>query len=277
MHRFRHQQGTTRFPRLSSPRFSLATSLVLATTALFGSVVPAGAQAVYGSIFGTVSDKSGAVVPNANITVTDIAKGTSVTAQTNGSGEFRVQHLIPDTYRVDAESAGFDKTSVQGVVVFADTAPKVDLQLSVGTAANNVIVNGGASLLETDRADVSTILNARAVENLPNLNRNFTAFELLTPGTTYIGWSLGQAKRQPAGSQQIEVNGQLPLRHRLPARRHRQPGSHPGCRGHQPEPGRRLRDEGHLAGLRRRVGQRRCRPGHRADQFRQQQLPWLRL
>src|SRR5581483_11056920 len=65
-------------------------------------------------------------------------------------------------------------------------------------------------LLETDRADVSTVLNARAVEQLPNLNRNFTAFELLTPGTTYIGWSVGQSNN-PQESEQIEVNGQLPF------------------------------------------------------------------
>ena len=54
------------------------------------------------------------------------------------------------------------------------------------------------------------ILNARAVENLPNLNRNFTAFELLTPGTSYIGWGVDESQN-PQRSQQIEVNGQLPF------------------------------------------------------------------
>ncbi len=168
------------------------------------------AQAVYGTIFGTVSDASGAVVPNTAITVIDIAKGTSVTTTTDGAGDFRVQHLIPDTYRVQAEAKGFDKASVENVIVYADTSPKVDIHLAVGSAANNVVVNGGATLLETDRAEVSTILNARAVQNLPNFNRNFTAFELLTPGTSYIGWNVGEANN-PQRSQQIEVNGQLPF------------------------------------------------------------------
>jgi hypothetical protein len=191
------------------------SGVALAAAGLLGSlaaVVPAHAQAVYGTIFGTVTDKSGAVVPNAAITVTDITKGTSVTAQTNNSGEFRVQHLIPDSYRVEAEASGFAKSMVDNIAVFADTAPKVDLQLAVGSAAaNNVVVNGGVTLLETDRAEVSTILNERAVENLPNLNRNFTAFELLTPGTSFIGWSVGEASGNPQRSQQIEVNGQLPF------------------------------------------------------------------
>ncbi len=177
----------------------------------FSAHVPAHAQAVYGSIYGTITDTSGAVVPNAAITVTDIAKGTSVTAQTNESGEFRVQHLIPDHYRVDAQATGFGKTTTDDVPVFADTSPKVDMQLSVGAATTAVTVTGEASLLETDRAEVSTILNERAVENLPNLNRNFTAFELLTPGTSYIGWSVGEGSGNPQRSQQIEVNGQLPF------------------------------------------------------------------
>ena len=174
-------------------------------------IVPAAkGQAVYGSIFGTVTDSTGAVIPNATITVTDVAKGTSVTAQSSGDGQYRIQHLIPDTYRVDAEATGFTTSTADNIVVYADTSPKVDLKLNVGTTTNTVTVTGGAPLLETDRADVSTILNARAVSDLPNLERNFTEFELLTPGTTYIGWSVGQATN-PQQSQQIEVNGQLPF------------------------------------------------------------------
>ncbi len=173
-------------------------------------VPAAGAQAVYGSIYGTVTDNTGAVIPNAQITVSDLAKGTSVTAQTGADGDFRVQHLIPDTYRVDVEAPGFTKSSADNVVVYADTSPKVDLKLSVGSTSNTVTVSSAAPLLQTDRAEVSTILNSRAVENLPNFNRNFTAFELLTPGTSYIGWNVGEANN-PQRSQQIEVNGQLPF------------------------------------------------------------------
>ena len=106
------------------------------------SVLPASAQAVYGSIFGTVTDNTGAVIPNANITVIDISKSTSVSVQTNGSGEYRVQHLIPDSYRVTAEAPGFAKATVESVVVYADTAPKVDVQLTVGKVSNNVVVTG---------------------------------------------------------------------------------------------------------------------------------------
>ncbi len=168
------------------------------------------AQAVYGSIFGTVTDTTGAVIPNANISVTDISKNTTVTSVANGSGEYQVQHLIPDVYRVVVTAPGFNQSTVQSVQVYADTQPKVDVQLAVGAVANTVQVTTAAPLLETARADVSTILNARALENLPNFNRNFTEFELLTPGTSYIGWNVGQSQN-PQQSEQIEINGQLPF------------------------------------------------------------------
>jgi outer membrane receptor protein involved in Fe transport len=170
----------------------------------------ASAQAVYGSVFGTVSDSTGAVVPDATVTVTDVAKGTSVAVQTDASGEYRVQHLIPDTYSVSAEAGGFSKVTTENVVVYADTAPKVDLTLAVGAVSATINVSAAAPLLQTEHTDVNVILNDRAVETLPNLNRNFTAFELLTPGTTYIGWNVGEAQN-PQRSQQIEVNGQLPF------------------------------------------------------------------
>ncbi len=202
-------------PKGPSRRPAIANGLrlmlgVLLLSALAGSL-PAGAQAVYGSIFGTVTDQSGAVVANATVTVTDITKGTSTTVTTNESGLYRAQHLIPDTYSVQAEAPSYSKSVVPSVIVYADTAPEVNLQLTVGTVSNSVTVTGGATLLQTDRADVSTILDERAVENLPNFNRNFTAFELLTPGTTYIGWGPGEGSGNPQRSQSIEVNGQLPF------------------------------------------------------------------
>ena len=191
---------------------SLCNALLVAVLGLAAmlAVKDAAAQAIYGSIFGTVSDTTGAAVPNATVTVTDISKGTSVKVQSNSTGDYRVDHLIPDTYSVKVEMQGFDTSSVGSVVVYADTAPKVDVHLTVGSASTSIQVSGGAPLLQTDRADVSTVLNARAIQDLPNLDRNFTGFELLTPGTSYIGWSVGQATN-PQQSEQIEVNGQLPF------------------------------------------------------------------
>src|SRR5436305_10368422 len=106
----------------------LAVLTILAGFSLLSSRT-ASAQAVYGSIFGTITDSSGAVVPNATVTVTDVAKNTSITVQSDASGQYRAQHLIPDTYTVSAEAPNFKISTAQNVVVYADTAPKIDLAL----------------------------------------------------------------------------------------------------------------------------------------------------
>ena len=69
------------------------------------------AQAVYGSIYGTVTDNTGAVVPNVDVIVTDVAKGTTQTIKANGSGDFSADHLIPDEYTVKISSNGFKDVS----------------------------------------------------------------------------------------------------------------------------------------------------------------------
>ncbi|MGB8536014.1 MAG: TonB-dependent receptor [Acidobacteriaceae bacterium] len=205
-----HNVGSGPRGRTVGVKYLWLSSVLLLLFGMFSAMQPAHAQAVYGSIFGTVTDNTGAVIPNATITVTDTAKGTQVTVQTGVGGDYRVQHLIPDTYRVDAGANGFSTSSADNILIYADTSPKVDLKLSIGSTSNTVTVSSATPLLQTDRAEVSTILNERAVENLPNFNRNFTAFELLTPGTSFIGWDVGEANN-PQRSQQIEVNGQLPF------------------------------------------------------------------
>ncbi len=166
------------------------------------------AQAVYGSVFGTVTDNTGASIPNATITVTDEAKGTSVTAQSNGSGDFTVEHLIPDLYDIKVSASGFQAFETQHLQVNADTGAKVAAQLTVGAASQTVQVNANeVPELKTDRADVSMVLSARTVDSLPVPNRNFTNLELLLPGAQLLGWSHA-ADENPQGSSQIQIDGQ---------------------------------------------------------------------
>ncbi len=164
-------------------------------------------QAVYGSIFGTVTDPQGNVVSGAKVTVTSVSKGTAFETTTNDSGNYNVTHLIPDTYRVKVEGAGFKTYDVPSIQVSADAAARVDAQLQVGEVTQTVEVTGEVPQLKTDRADVSIEFNDRYVENLPILNRNFTTFELLSPGTEKLAWTHA-ATENPQASQQIMVNGQ---------------------------------------------------------------------
>jgi len=167
----------------------------------------ASAQAVFGSIEGTVTDPQGAAVVGATVTVTDQSKGTTQTATTNESGNYAVSHLIPDTYGVKVEAQGFKTETHPDITVNADTSARLDLQLQLGSTSESVEVTGVAPQLKTDRADVATEFNTRAIQDLPVLNRNFTNFELLTPGTQKLGWSHA-ATENPQGGGQIFVNGQ---------------------------------------------------------------------
>ncbi len=166
------------------------------------------AQAVFGSIFGTVTDTSGAAVPKATVTVTDVAKGTSITVTSNDSGEFTAEHLIPDTYTVKVEIQGFKSFEQKEIQVFADQSQKVIAALQVGSTGETVEVNADqVPQLKTDRADVSTTYTAQEIENLPIPDHNFTNLQLLLPGAVQLGWAHA-ASENPQGSKQIQIDGQ---------------------------------------------------------------------
>jgi hypothetical protein len=166
------------------------------------------AQAVYGSLYGTVTDSSGGAVPNADVVVTDVAKGTSVTVKTNESGAYRADHLVPDDYSVKVTVQGFKSFEQTGVHVFADTSAKIDAPLVVGAVGETVQVSADQQpQLKADRADVSTTLSSREIVDLPIPGRNFTGLQLLLPGAQELSWSHA-ASENPQGSKQIEVDGQ---------------------------------------------------------------------
>jgi hypothetical protein len=139
--------------------------------------------------------------------VTSATKGTSQETTTNADGNYSVTHLIPDVYNVRAEGAGFKAFEAKNIVVSADAAARVDGQFQVGGSTETVEVTAEAPQLKTDRADVATIFNEKAVEDLPLFNRNFTALVLASPGAQQLGWSHASSEN-PQGSLQTRVNGQ---------------------------------------------------------------------
>ena len=186
----------------------LAVSCLAVVLLLLVGAEQVSAQAVYGSIIGTVTDSQGAAVVNAKVTVTSVAKGVSVDTTTNESGNYTVTHLIPDVYGVKVEATGFKTYDIATVQVFADTASHGDAALTIGDVSQTIEVVGETPQLKTDRSDVALEFNERYVEDLPVLNRNFTNFELLSPGTQkLVGWSHA-ATENPQGGGQIFVNGQ---------------------------------------------------------------------
>ncbi len=228
------------------------------------------AQAVYGSILGTVTDPQGAAVAGAKVTVTNQRKGGEDTATTNADGNYSVTHLVPDLYTVKVENAGFKISEQKDVIVQADAGARVDLQFQVGGTTETVEVTAEAPQLKTDRADVAVTFNERAVVEVPILNRNFTELQLMAPGSQKIvGWSHA-ATENPQQGYQIFSQGQhfSGTGFELDGTDNQDPDS----RHHRGEPKSRRshRSQSGPRELRRRIWQSRGQLGDSADQVRQQ-------
>ena len=147
-------------------------------------------------------------MPGANVTITSLERKTAVTAVTNASGNYLKDRLLPGMYEVKGELSGFKGAQVSQVRVNVDTQTKVNLQLELGEMSETVTVDATESqLLKTDRADVATTFEAKQLTELPVLDRNFTKFVLLTPGTQQQTWQHA-ASENPQASVQTMVNGQ---------------------------------------------------------------------
>jgi len=175
-------------------------TLVFCSASVFG-------QAVYGSIAGTVTDPSGGVLPGVTVTVTSVDRKTVDSVVTNEAGQYVKERLLPGRYEVKIELSGFKQAVYPDIQVSVDTQTGLDVRLQVGAVSEAVTVTGFSPLLKTDRADVSTNFDSKQITDLPVLDRNFTKFILLTPGTQQLQWQHA-ASENPQGSTQTMVNGQ---------------------------------------------------------------------
>jgi hypothetical protein len=142
------------------------------------------AQKDTGSIVGTVSDSTGAVIPGAKITVAEVDKGTKFVTSTDSAGNYVASPVAVGRYKVVVERQGF-KTAVAGPVdLDVQQRAAVNIVLQVGQITQEIQVTGAAPLLETATSDRGQVVNNRQVVNLPLNGRNFAQLALLTAGTT---------------------------------------------------------------------------------------------
>ncbi|HWB82512.1 MAG TPA: TonB-dependent receptor [Bryobacteraceae bacterium] len=168
---------------------------------------PAGAQAVYGTIIGTVTDVSGAAVVGAKVTATNINQGVSTSVTTNDSGNYTLTQLAPGQYSIAVEGQGFSRFVQQNVTVTVGLSTRVDAALQVGKITEEITVSAAPPGLQTDRAEVDTTLGGRQITQLPVLNRNFTNLTLLVPGAQLNTFQHAPSEN-PQGSTLVNTNGQ---------------------------------------------------------------------
>ena len=145
----------------------------------------AAAQILYGSVIGTVTDPTGAAVPDAQVRISNEATGLAREAGTNSLGLFRFPDLPAGIYDVAVSTSGFRPYTKTGIGVTINSVVRVDVQLELGQVTENITVEAEATPLKTDTSDVSVELASRAITDLPLSNyRNYQSLLTLTPGAS---------------------------------------------------------------------------------------------
>ncbi len=159
-------------------RWILMTLAILVITLATPALI---AQSDTGSIFGTVTDTTGAALPDATITVIDLATNRAITVQSKSDGSFSVNALPIGNYRAEATKQGFEKESTTLSLQISEVK-QLNLQLKVGSASETVQVTGASTLIDTATSSAGEVIEGNQVIDLPLNGRNFTTLALLTPG-----------------------------------------------------------------------------------------------
>lgn len=174
-------------------------ALLLIVSLVF--VGPFVAQSPNAAINGLVLDLSGAAIVGADVVVVNGATGVQYTTRTNGGGIYVVPNLPPGTYRIQVGKIGFKTLVKPDITLSVQDALAINFTLPIGAASEVVTVSGGAPLVDTQDAAVSTVVDRQFAENLPMNGRSFQTLIELTPGvviTTSTAYDAGQ----------FSVNGQ---------------------------------------------------------------------
>src|SRR5260370_18899925 len=164
--------------------FAVAFALCLVSIGLvsIGLVSIGSAQTITGSITGTVTDSSGAVVPNVSITATNTSTNFKYDTKTNDAGVYNLQFLPIGQYSLSAEAAGFKKTVLGPFGLETNQIARIDIAMTVGQVSEQVEVTRVSPILQTESAQTGAVITAKDAADLPVNGRNFTQLVLLAPG-----------------------------------------------------------------------------------------------
>src|SRR5712664_1892646 len=144
------------------------------------------AQSTNGTITGRVTDPGKAVLPGTKITL--INAGTNITrsATTDQGGGFVLSNVPPGDYRMEVEKDGFKTVIKPGVIVHVQDTLEINFEMALGALSESVTVTGGAPMVNTESATVSTVVDRQFAENLPMNGRSFQTLIELTPGVVVV-------------------------------------------------------------------------------------------
>ena len=166
------------------PKTLLPYSAAMAALLLLFSV-GAPSQINTATIVGSVSDQTGALVPGATVTVSNVATQAERITESDAAGNYIVELLPPGEYDLAVESEGFKRTEQSGIRLFASDRPKIDLVLEVGEVTESVTVTEAVSLVQTQKSEGGVVIQNKQVLEMPLNGRNFSQLIELEPGVVY--------------------------------------------------------------------------------------------
>src|SRR2546427_324474 len=188
--------------------FPLRLSFLAVALMLVFSLPPSYGQIVNATLSGTITDPTGAAIPEASVTATKVATGAATKATTDGAGNYSLPSLPPGTYKLTVEKTGFKATVLSGIQLLVNQQAVVNAQLQVGQVTTAIEVSSAAPLVETTTASVGTVIGEREVVDLPLNLRRFGALAVLVPGTTTDnGGFASQSFGSPFSEQAYSANG----------------------------------------------------------------------
>lgn len=141
------------------------------------------AQILYGTLVGNVTDSTGAVIPGAQVTITNEGTGASRDGEANAAGGYQFPTVSTGTYRVEVRSDGFSTFTTTGVAVGVNNVTRVDVELQIGEVTEVVEVSAAVAQLQTDRAEVRSEVGTKELQNVPvPLGRNYQMLLQTLPG-----------------------------------------------------------------------------------------------
>jgi len=163
-----------------------------------------------GEITGEVADSSGAMIPDARVTITNV--GTNVTRETitNSTGRYSFPALNPGTYRMRVENTGFQAEERSNIILQVQQTARFDFRLSVGQATETVSIVASAETIATENAATGTVIDNRTIVEMPLNGRNFLQLVALSPNVSFGFGASGQEAAQVGGqraAQKISVAG----------------------------------------------------------------------
>lgn len=150
-----------------------------------------GSESDRGTITGSVSDQSGAVIVGVSVSATNTATGVTAKMATSTNGSYTIPLLPAGTYQVTTEQSGFKKSVRDGIIVEVGQTTRLDVQMELWEVTETVEVQGDSPLLRSDASDLGTVIGGQQILDLPlagqGEQRNPTFFMILVPGVTGRG------------------------------------------------------------------------------------------